>query len=109
MATKYVVTLTEEERDSLRRLVSCGRAAARKLAHARILLQADRGPSGRGGTTGASSTGTARPGSSPSLAASRRRAGAAGPCGCWPSNWWCWRWWTRCRTSACGRRLKKRT
>jgi len=48
MATKYVVTLTEEERDSLRRLVSCGRAPARKLAHARILLQADRGPSGPG-------------------------------------------------------------
>jgi transposase len=45
---KYVVTLTQDERNALRRLVSVGRAAARKLTHARILLQADSGPSGAG-------------------------------------------------------------
>lgn len=38
---KYRVTLTAEERAELEQLVSCGKAAARKLAHARILLLAD--------------------------------------------------------------------
>ncbi len=38
---KYKVTLTPDERDSLQALVSAGRAAAQKLAHARILLKAD--------------------------------------------------------------------
>jgi hypothetical protein len=43
---KYVVRLTSEERTKLQRLVSVGKAAARKLLHARILLQADQGPDG---------------------------------------------------------------
>jgi hypothetical protein len=38
---KYRVTLTAEERAELEQLVSCGKAAARKLTHARILLLAD--------------------------------------------------------------------
>src|SRR5262245_41649650 len=38
---KYRVTLTPEERTDLEQLVSCGKAAARKLTHARILLLAD--------------------------------------------------------------------
>lgn len=38
---KYLVTLTAEERAELERLVSVGKAAARKLTHARILLLAD--------------------------------------------------------------------
>ena len=38
---KYRVTLTLEERIELERLVSVGRAAARKLTHARVLLLAD--------------------------------------------------------------------
>jgi transposase len=38
---KYRVTLTTEERTELERLVSAGKGAARKLAHARILLLAD--------------------------------------------------------------------
>jgi DNA-binding transcriptional LysR family regulator len=38
---KYRVTLTTEERVDLEQLVSCGKAAARKLTHARILLLAD--------------------------------------------------------------------
>ena len=42
MAKKYIVTLTGEERDALRKLVSSGKGAARKLAHARILLKADK-------------------------------------------------------------------
>lgn len=41
---KYRVTLTEEERAELQHLVSTGKAAARKLAHARIVLLADTGP-----------------------------------------------------------------
>ena len=38
---KYRVTLTAEERGALEQLVSVGKAAARKLTHARILLLAD--------------------------------------------------------------------
>src|SRR3954447_3836554 len=40
---KYHVSLTDEERGSLKGLVSKGKAAARKIAHARILLLADAG------------------------------------------------------------------
>ena len=38
---KYVVTLTDEERALLQKMVSSGSGAARKLLHARILLHAD--------------------------------------------------------------------
>jgi hypothetical protein len=42
MRTKrYRVTLTPAERDELHRLISSGKAPARKLMHARILLKAD--------------------------------------------------------------------
>ena len=41
MNKKYIVTLTQEERQKLQTMLSKGRAAARKLAHARILLKAD--------------------------------------------------------------------
>lgn len=41
---KYRVTLTAEERVGLEQLVSTGKAAARKLVHARILLLADTSP-----------------------------------------------------------------
>jgi transposase len=39
--TKYMVRLTQEERQGLSTLISTGRAAAAKLLHARILLKAD--------------------------------------------------------------------
>lgn len=38
---KYKVTLTDEERLQLRQMISAGKAAARKLTHAQILLKAD--------------------------------------------------------------------
>jgi transposase len=38
---KYIVELTSEERKELSELVSKGKAAARKITHARILLQSD--------------------------------------------------------------------
>ena|SRR6266545_4093647 len=38
---KYKVTLTAEERAQLQELIAPGKAAAKKLAHARILLKAD--------------------------------------------------------------------
>jgi Homeodomain-like domain len=38
---KYIVTLTDEERVLLQKMVSSGSGAARKLLHARILLNAD--------------------------------------------------------------------
>jgi hypothetical protein len=41
---KYVITLTEEERVQLEAMLAKGKAAARKLAHARILLKADSSP-----------------------------------------------------------------
>jgi transposase len=43
MRKTYIVTLTSEERAALRDLISSGKAAARKLSHARILLKADIG------------------------------------------------------------------
>ena len=43
---KYRVSLTPEERAGLEHLVSVGKAAARKLTHARILLLADTTPGG---------------------------------------------------------------
>jgi transposase len=38
---KYVVELTSEEQNELAQLVSKGKAAARKIMHARVLLQAN--------------------------------------------------------------------
>jgi transposase len=43
---RYRVTLTESERDDLRKLVSVGKAAAQKLVRARILLLADQAEGG---------------------------------------------------------------
>src|SRR5271155_4459638 len=43
---KYRVSLTAEERAALEQMVSVGKAAARKLTHARILLLADTTPGG---------------------------------------------------------------
>jgi len=40
-AKKYLVKLTEAERQELKALLNKGRIAARKLTHARILLQCD--------------------------------------------------------------------
>src|SRR4051794_36857805 len=37
----YLVTLTDEERESLQRMTSTGKAAARAIRHAQILLLAD--------------------------------------------------------------------
>ena len=48
MKKKYIVTLTQEERVLLAGMLSRGKAAARKLAHARILLKADVSPGGPG-------------------------------------------------------------
>ena len=46
MALKDIVTLAQEERDGLEQLLAKGKAAARKLMHARILLKADAGEHG---------------------------------------------------------------
>jgi DNA-binding transcriptional ArsR family regulator len=48
MHQKYVVVLTEAERAQLQQLIAAGTAPARKLAHARVLLKADKGPAGPG-------------------------------------------------------------
>jgi hypothetical protein len=50
MAKKYKVTLTAAERDELTAMIAKGRADARKLAHARILLQTDEADGGPGRT-----------------------------------------------------------
>lgn len=57
MQKRFVVTLTDEERRSLRALVSSGKGAARKLTHARILLKADAGAGGPNWTDAAISEG----------------------------------------------------
>src|SRR6478672_5136448 len=43
---KYRVTLTAEERQQLQSLIAAGKAAAKALAHARILLKADEAEGG---------------------------------------------------------------
>jgi hypothetical protein len=43
---KYKVTLTADGRRQLRDLIAAGKAAAQKLAHARVLLKADASPGG---------------------------------------------------------------
>ena len=46
MAKRYRITLAAEERAALERMISRGKAAARQLAHARVLLQADEAEGG---------------------------------------------------------------
>jgi transposase len=46
MNKKYLVTLTADERAQLEQLVSKGKAAARTLTRAWVLLKADAGPAG---------------------------------------------------------------
>ncbi len=48
MKKKYIVTLTGEERQGLQEMLSRGKAAARKLMHARVLLKADVADGGPG-------------------------------------------------------------
>jgi len=48
MKKKYIVTLTQEERQMLQEMLARGKAAACKLTHARILLKADATPDGPG-------------------------------------------------------------
>jgi hypothetical protein len=50
MAKLYRVTLTQPERQELQGMISRGKDNARKLAHARILLQADESARGPGRT-----------------------------------------------------------
>src|SRR5215470_2579165 len=45
---KYIVELTLEQREELLHIISTGKASARELTHARILLKADQGPHGPG-------------------------------------------------------------
>jgi len=52
MAKRYRVTLTQEEREQLRLMISRGKGDARKLAHARVLLQADEAEGGPRRTDG---------------------------------------------------------
>ena len=40
---RYIINLTKEEREELRRLTTTGRHAALKVLHARILIKADDG------------------------------------------------------------------
>jgi hypothetical protein len=41
MAKRYRVTLTREERDELDRMISRGKADARKLTHARVFVASE--------------------------------------------------------------------
>lgn len=47
---KYRVTLTPDEREQLTARIATGKAAAKKLAHARVLLKADQADGGPGWT-----------------------------------------------------------
>lgn len=46
MVKRYRVTLAAEERAGLEQMICSGKAAARKLAHARVLLKADEAEGG---------------------------------------------------------------
>jgi transposase len=48
MKQRYMVTLTQAQRQQLKDLISAGTGPARALAHARILLKADQGDHGPG-------------------------------------------------------------
>jgi len=48
MKQKHVVRLTDGEREQLQEMIAQGVAPARTLAHARVLLKADRAPGGPG-------------------------------------------------------------
>ncbi len=48
MVKRYRVTLTPGERADLEQMIGSGKAAARKLAHARVLLKADEAEGGPG-------------------------------------------------------------
>lgn len=48
MKKRHIVSLTEEQRAFLKALISSGKAAARTLTRARILLKADQGHEGGG-------------------------------------------------------------
>ena len=50
MTKKYRVTLSAAEREELLALIRKGKASARTLAHARVLLQVDESEHGPGGT-----------------------------------------------------------
>lgn len=43
---KYIVKLTEEERNKLEQIISTGKDSARRILHARILLKADESEEG---------------------------------------------------------------
>jgi len=50
MEKKYIVRLSSEERESLLTLINKGKASAKKLTHARILLEADVGTAAKSKT-----------------------------------------------------------
>ncbi len=53
MRKKYVVRLTDDEREQCRELIRCGTAPARRIMHAQVLLKADASPEGPGWTDAA--------------------------------------------------------
>jgi Homeodomain-like domain len=48
MVKKYIVSLSETERQALEQFTSTGKHAAYQITHARILLKADQNQAGRG-------------------------------------------------------------
>src|SRR5512135_3656198 len=134
---KYIVTLIAEESQGLLELIAAGKAAAKKLAHVRILLKADAAPEGpawndeqiaqarqrfvkhglEAALVASPSTGRAESGSStagprrdlsPWPARRRRRAATSGRCSSWPTSSSSCRSWTRSPTRPCAGRSKKR-
>ena len=43
---KYIVKLSEQEREELEKLIATGKSSAKRLMHARILLKADESEAG---------------------------------------------------------------
>src|SRR3982750_1421348 len=133
MNKRYRVTLTPDERLGLEQLLAKGKAAARKLTRARILLKADASPAGPAWTddqihlaldVGLATIARVRQGfveqGLPATLTPRPRyrhrareldgdqeAASGGPCGCWRTPWWSWAKSRRSRPRRCGRHSKK--
>lgn len=102
MNKKYTVQLDSQQRQMLESMLKGGKASARSLTHARIVLKADQGEGGPGWTdeqiVEALSVGRA------TVERVRKRFvdGSAGRCACSPTSWSKWDMSIRSATRRCG-------
>lgn len=110
---KYLVTLSDDERQELEPLLHSGTHATRKVTRARMRLKAIEGwePWGNVRALAHSRSWTRRPqpASSPQPVARLPQPASAGPCTCWLTVWSRSAWPSRMHRRASAAREKKRT